>query len=235
MGSDDLFRKRKARDGAALQRQKQERARNKRYLIVCEGTKTEPHYFLELREDLGIRPQMVRVAPNDGVSPDRVVDHALALYKEDAVGGDVYDTVYCVFDRDRHTTFDAAVQRTKALSAAGTPLVAITSTPCFEVWLLLHFGYTDQPFHCAGKKSVGDQVVAALKTKKGFGKYGKGQKGIYTQLKGQLSNAIDNAEQLRKRCAAAGSDNPATDIDKLVLAIQALPSTLMLQVSSFRS
>lgn len=222
MGSDDLFRKRKARDGAALQRQRHERAQNKRYLIVCEGTKTEPHYFRELLDDLRIRPQVVRIAPNDGVSPDRVVAHALALYEDDAASGDAYDTVYCVFDRDRHTTFEAAAQRTKDLSAAAKPLVAITSTPCFEVWLLLHFGYTDQPFHPAGKKSVGDQVVAALKTKPGFGKYGKGQKGIYAQLKGKLGNALDNADQLCRHCAATGSVNPATDVGKLVLMLKKL-------------
>lgn len=222
MGSDDLFRKRKARTGAELQRQKGDRARNTRYLIVCEGTKTEPHYFRELLDDLTIRGQLVRIAPNAGVSPDRVVAHALALYDGDAASGDAYDTVYCVFDRDRHTTFDAAVQRTKALSAAGKPLVAITSTPCFEIWLLLHFGYTAQPFHPAGKKSVGDQVVAALKAKKGFGKYGKGQKGVYAQLKGGLADALDNADQLRRHCAATGSVNPATDVDKLVLALRKL-------------
>jgi hypothetical protein len=85
---------------------------------------------------------------------------ALALYEEDALTGDSFDQVYCVFDRDRHTTFDAAVQRTKDLSAAGKPLLAITSTPCFEVWLLLHFCYSDQPFHPIGRKSVGDQVPA---------------------------------------------------------------------------
>jgi hypothetical protein len=219
MGSDDLFRKRKAREGAALQRKKSERARNKRYLIVCEGTKTEPHYFRELLDDLRIHPQVVRIAPNDGVSPDRVVTHALALYDEDAAAGDAYDTVYCVFDRDRHSTFDAAVQRTKDLSA---PLVAITSTPCFEVWLLLHFGYTDQPFHPAGKKSVGDQVVATLKTKPGFGKYGKGQKGIYAQLKGDLDSALAHAAQLRRHCEATGSINPGTDIDTLVLTLREL-------------
>jgi RloB-like protein len=222
MGSDDLFRKRKARESAALQRQKHERARNKRFLIVCEGTKTEPHYFRELLDDLRIRSQVVRIAPNDGVSPDRVVAHALALYEEDAASGDAYDAVYCVFDRDNHTTFDAAVQRTKDLSGGGKPLVAITSTPCFEFWLLLHFGYTDQPFHAAGKKSVGDQAVAMLKTKPGFGKYGKGQKGIYAQLKDKLENALSHAEQLRKHGAATGSVNPATDIDKLVLAFRAL-------------
>lgn len=222
MGSEDLFRKRKERDGADLQRQKRDRARNMRYLIVCEGTKTEPHYLRELLDDLHIRPQVVRVAPNDGVSPDRVVAHALVLFEEDAVGGDAYDTVYCVFDQDKHTTFDAAVKRTKDLNAAGQPFVAITSNPCFEFWLLLHFGYTDQPFHSAGRKSVGDQVISALKAKPGFDKYGKGQKGIYALLKDKMGEALTHAAQLRKHGAAAGSVNPSTELDQLVLAIQAL-------------
>lgn len=222
MGSEDLFHKRKARAGAELQRQKRQRARNQRYLIVCEGTKTEPHYFRDLLDDLGIRPQLVRVAPNDGVSPDRVVAHALVLYEEDAVAGDAFDTVYCVFDRDRHTTFDAAVQRSQDLNAAGKPFVAITSTPCFEVWLLLHFGYSDQPFHAAGKKSVGDQVVSTLKTKPGFAKYNKGQRGIYSKLKDRLADALTHAERLRRHGAATGSINPATNADELVKAIQAL-------------
>ena len=222
MGSEDLFHKRKARAGADLQRQKCERARNMRYLIVCEGTKTEPHYLRELLDDVGIRPKMVRIAPNDGVSPDRVVAHAVALYEEDAVAGDAYDRVYCVFDRDKHTTFNAAVQQTKDLSKAGKPFVAITSNPCFEVWLLLHFDYTDQPFHSAGKKSVGDQVVSVLKTKPGFAKYGKGTKGIYGQLTNKLADALTHAETLRKHGVATGSINPATDVDELVKAIQKL-------------
>lgn len=222
MGSEDLFHKRKARAGEQLQRQKRERARNKRYLIVCEGTKTEPHYFRDLLDDLSIRPQLVRVAPNDGVSPDRIVAHALVLYEDDALKGDAFDQVYCVFDRDRHTTFDAAVQRTKDLRAAEKPFVAITSTPCFEVWLLLHFRYSDQPFHPAGRKSVGDQVVSALKTMPGFKKYGKGQKGVYGQLKDKLADALTHAERLRRHGAATGSISPATDADELVKAIQAL-------------
>jgi len=222
MGSEDLFHKRKARDGAALQRKKLERARNKRYLIICEGTKTEPQYFQELLNDLRILPQVVRVAPNDGVSPDRVVAHGLALYQEDALAGDAFDQVYCVFDRDRHTTFDAAVQRTKDLTAAGIPLVAITSTPCFEFWLLLHFRYSDQPFHPSGRKSVGDQVVAALKAMPGFRYYSKGQKGVFNQLKDKLTDALAHAKNLRKNGAATGSINPATDIDKLITEIKAL-------------
>lgn len=225
MGSEDLFRKRKARAGSELQRQKRDRARNKRYLIVCEGTKTEPHYFRDLLDDLGIHPQAVRIAPNNGASPDRVVAHAVALYDEDAAAGDAFDKVYCVFDRDRHTTFDGALKRARDLTAAGKPFVAITSTPCFEIWLLLHFGYTDQPFHAAGRKSVGDQVVSALKAKPGFEKYGKGQAGIYGKLKEKLADALAHAERLRKHGRTSRSINPATDVDELVKAIQALSKT----------
>ena len=226
MGSDALFHKRKARVGAELERKLRERARNKRYLIVCEGAKTEPHYFRELLADLGIRPQLVHIAPNDGVSPDRVVSHAVALYGEDAVAGDAFDTVYCVFDRDKHSTFDEAVQRIKDLRAETKPFVAITSTPCFEVWLLLHFAYSDQPIHSAGRKSVGDQVVAKMKTKPGFAKYGKGQNGVYGQVKDRLTDALAYAERLRKHGEATGSINPATDVDVLVKTILALKDAL---------
>ena len=61
--------------------------------------------------------------------------------------------------------------------------------------MLLHFGYADQPFQAAGKKSVGDQEVSALKTKPDFGKYGKGQKGIYGQLKDKLADALTLADR----------------------------------------
>lgn len=222
MGSDNLFNKRKAHKGAKLKRENYKRVQNQRYLIVCEGTKTEPQYLHDLIEDLHIGPLIVRIAQNDGLSPDKVVAHALALYEDDAKRGDAYDTVYCVFDRDSHTTFDDAVQRTKDLSNAGKPLVAIASTPCFEIWLLLHFGYTDQPFYAAGKKSVGDQVEATLKTKPGFKKYEKGQNGIYNILKDTLDDALIHAEQLRNHCKKTASNNPATDIDQLVLDLQKL-------------
>ena len=224
MGSDGLFHKRKARKQSELERKSQAQAQSPRYLIVCEGTKTEPHYFRELLEDLKIRPQMVRVAQNQGVSPNRVVDYAFELYRGDALSGDSFDKVYCVFDRDRHTTFDAAVRRTIELSAEipSSSFEAITSTPCFEFWFLLHFGYATQPFQKAGKKSVGDQAVIFLKTKPGFQDYGKGKKGIYQSLKEKLPAAILNAQRLRANSAANGSFNPATDVDLLINILQGL-------------
>ena len=224
MGSDNLFRKRKARKSDALGRQKTERTQSQRFLIVCEGTKTEPHYLKEMVEGLRIRPQAVKIAPNDGTSPDRIVAHALELYEEDAICGDSFDSVYCVFDRDKHDTFDAAVQRIRDLKEAVSPkpFEAITSVPCFEYWLLLHFGFTDQPFRAAGKRSVCDSLIAVLRTKPGLKKYGKGQQGIYELLKDKTSTAIKGAMLVRKSATKTGQDDPSTQIDILVNALQIL-------------
>jgi hypothetical protein len=224
MGSDDLFKKRKARKNAALARQKKDRATYQRFLIVCEGTKTEPYYLQELVSELGIRHHTVKIAPNDGVSPDRIVAHAVKLYGEDALSGDSFDKVFCVFDRDTHETFDAAVQSINDLNGAKEPKVyeAITSTPCFEYWLLLHFDFTDKPFHAAGKKSVADQVVSVLKTKAGFAKYSKGNNGIYSLVKDNTSKAITYAKRGRKNAEKTGQISPLTNVDVLVAALQAL-------------
>lgn len=219
MGSEDLFHKRKARNNSALERQKKHRTAHKRYLIVCEGTKTEPQYFQDVLEGLRIPPHLVRIARNNGSSPDKIVSHALQIYEDDAKLGDAFDGVYCVFDRDKHTTFDAAVSRTRDLKKAGKPFKSITSTPCFEVWLILHFSYYDSPFHAKGKKSVADHVISELKKRPGFKDYNKGSKGLYNLLSSKMDNAICNAEKLRKRNAEVNSINPETEVDKLIKII----------------
>jgi hypothetical protein len=223
MGSEDLFHKRKARETGAVQRKKVERALNRRYLIVSEGTKTEPNYFAELLRDWRISPQLVCNRPSsDGSSPDKVVECAQRLYEEDKVHGDAYDAVYCVFDRDSHKSFKPAQAKIKALDKKGVPIHGIISNPCFEVWLLLHFECSTQPFHAAGKKSIGDQVVAKLKTMPGFEKYDKGQKNVFALLADKLEQALLHAPRLRQHCEATQSTNPVTDVDRLVKALQAL-------------
>lgn len=228
MGSDDLFNKRKARANNALARQQQLRAQRPRSLIVCEGSKTEPHYLAELREVWGIPHAWVNIKPSEGSSPDRVVRTAEKIFNDDAQMGDSFDQVFCVFDRDAHPTFSAAVQRTRELKANGKPFKAITSTPCFEFWFLLHFGYSDAPFAKAGKKSVGDVVVSQFKFKAGLAQYGKGQKGMAAQLQDKLASATQHAAKLRKSAAKTQNQdsqihaNPWTNVDELVQYIQGL-------------
>ena len=222
MGSEDLFHKRKPRSSEKLRRASPKRSRNVRYLVVCEGTKTEPYYLREMLDDLRIGSQTVRVAPNDGTSPDRIVEHALKLYRNDELEGDAFDQVYCVFDRDQHSTFSNAVQRIRDLASEGRPLLAITSTPCFEVWLLLHFNYFSQPFHGTSTRSASDMAISALKKKPGFASYDKGNKNIYYMLKDKLGSALKNADLLQRDGASSNTTNPATNMGELIRAIQAL-------------
>lgn len=223
MGSEDLFHKRKARSAKAPARQKTERAKNPRYLIVCEGTKTEPNYFKALLNDWRISSKVVQIEPNNGSSPDRIVEHAVKLYDDDIKSGDSFDRVYCIFDRDDHTTFSAAIQSIDTLGKnkrKPRPFTAITSNPCFEFWLLLHFEYSAAPFYAIGNKSVGDQVISRLKQKHGFENYGKGHRDVYEKLKDKLPFALKNVECLRQSNLQNNSVNPSTDVDFLVRALQ---------------
>ena len=50
----------------------------------------------------------------------------------------------------------------------------------------------------------------------------KGKKGVYGQLKEKLADALTHAARLRRHGAAMGSNNPSTDADELVKAIQGM-------------
>ncbi len=51
----------------------------------------------------------------------------------------------------------------------------IASYPCFEFWLLLHFGFNRKPFRAVGKCSPGDLVAKSLREKPNMDKYAKGE------------------------------------------------------------
>lgn len=224
MGSDNIFKKRKARKVSELSRQQHLRNQSPRYLIICEGEKTEPQYFNEILQAHRIPSQRVKIERRNSSSPAAIVEQALLIQSSEAAQGDPYDKIYCVFDRDLHTTFDAAIDRINAVQETGTPIVAITSTPCFEFWMLLHFEYTDAPFQRTASKSIGDQAVSKLRKKPGFEKYTKGQTGIYKILIDLTPKAVKHAARIRKNSASRSQidANPWTNVDILVAALQEL-------------
>lgn len=227
MGSDDLFKKRKAQKADELERQRRERAKGPRFLIVCEGMKTEPYYFEEFCQVHQLRTPRVRIAPGEeGSSPDCVVAYAETLFDEDyELGPDRYDQVFCVIDRDKHPTFKLATQRIEQLKADGKPFVAIPSFPCFEYWLLLHFTYTRQSFHAAGKSSICDNVIRELRKQPGFGGYAKALRNIYTLVKDRTDTAIKHAERAEQEAKQTGENNPSTCVHYLVKELQILAAT----------
>lgn len=146
-----------------------------RFLIVCEGEKTEPNYFENFRV-----PKIVCVVKGFGNSTTKLVEDALREKKKDD-----YDQVWCVFDRDESTieNFNDALR----LAAANHIQVAY-SNQSFELWYLLHFHYYDTsiPRHEYIKK-LGNLLGHYYK---------KNDKNIYRELESRQDDAIRNAERL---------------------------------------
>ena len=94
MGSDDLFHKRKARKAEDSARKKSKRQSYDRVLVVCEGEKTEPIYFEEIRVMLELDSANIEIDGSSGSSPINVVNHAYDLYQQELSSGDSYNSVF---------------------------------------------------------------------------------------------------------------------------------------------
>ncbi|MDF1614362.1 RloB family protein [Desulfurivibrio dismutans] len=212
MGSDDLFHKRKERKAASLSRSRARRAPYDRVLIVCEGSKTEPHYLQELIDFYKLNTANIDVIGR-GSDPQNVAEYAISRSREDQD----YDRIYCVFDQDRHTSYQATLDKIRQTRLSKKrSLQAITSVPCFEIWLLLHFTYTTRQFGSGGPdSSICAEVITALR-RKHLPKYDKGQHNVFRQLEPHLPKAMKNASQLREYNQTNGTDHPSTQMDELV-------------------
>lgn len=213
MGSDQLFHRRKAKKAADLRREVQKREPYDLVLIVCEGGKTEPNYLEELRDAFRLSIANIRIVGEAcGSSPRNVVEYALAEYRKERR----YNRVFCVFDKDRHPSYNEALERIRSVRLnRNDSIQAITSVPCFEVWLLLHFIYTTKSY--GSSSPSGSTCVSVIKDlKRHIPGYEKGATGLFSSLMGKIQNAIAHAKRLEDHTADAGSDNPSTKMHQLV-------------------
>ncbi len=112
------------------QRKVNTREVKQRFLIVCEGEKTEPNYFISFR----VPKNVVEIDVQGlGENPSKLVQSAKKLKKHDD-----YDQVWCVFDRDSWTPedFNNAIK-----NAQQQGFKVAYSHEAFEVWYVLHFEF----------------------------------------------------------------------------------------------
>ncbi|HHJ19987.1 MAG TPA: RloB domain-containing protein [Gammaproteobacteria bacterium] len=217
MGTDNLFHKRKARQARDLARRKGRRAPYAKVLIVCEGEKTEPHYFNELKDHYGLNSANIEICGDCGSDPLSIIRHAKQRYREERDAGDAFDKVFCVFDKDTHTHYQQGLNTIRSATPKNV-YVAITSVPCFEYWLLLHFNYTTRPYDSLPGNSACNQVLTELK---GYmAGYTKGSIDIFSALLGQLDFARNNAIHALQAAEANHTDNPGTKVHELVDFLQ---------------
>lgn len=180
-------------------------------LVVCEGSKTEPNYLEGLRVARRLSSVNIRIVPPPGSDPLTIVDFSIRLLKDDPE----YDRGYCVFDRNQHATFDAAIRKaSRSQFGREGRLIAIPSTPCFEVWVLLHYLYSTRAYVATGGVSACDRVIRDVQQH--FPTYAKGHRAVFAQLVTRLDQAVIHAHQLERHNTATGATNPATSMHHLV-------------------
>lgn len=212
MGSDDLFKKLKARKARDISRRIAKRSENKKILIICEGQKTEPSYFRALKNDYRLLATDIRIISAKRSDPMSLIKTAEKQYNESVNEGDPFDSVFCVFDKDEHAHYNDALKTIAKLQPKSV-YYAITSVPCFEFWLLLHYCCTTRQFE-SKNKSAAEQVVYELK--KHINNYEKGDPNIYAKTKDFISTAIINAKKVNEFSKNNGTDNPSTKVYYLV-------------------
>lgn len=185
-----------------------------RFLIVCEGEKTEPNYFKAFTERWSeVKEVNVKGC---GCSTCQLINEAKKIQEKIEHERQVsFDRVWLVFDKDEFTDFNKAIEDAKKEG-----MNCAWSNQAFELWYVLHFQYlvtgVDRKQYI---EMIEDKVRKASKSKK-F-KYKKNDEGFYQILQkhGDEEQAIKRAQRLRgirgeeKNYAA---HNPRTEVDLLV-------------------
>ncbi len=181
---------------------------NKLFLIVCEGGKTEPHFFKGLKRHRRISGARIKVIGGDaaGTDPMSLVNRAIKEIERSNVQ---YDEVWCVFDKDQHHNIQNAMQKAHAHN-----IKIAFSNPCFELWYLLYFKKQTAPLTCEQAKE---------KLLKYMPDYNKARDDLYLRLSDKQPLAMKRSAEIRKRHRENGSldiSNPSTNVDELKKSLE---------------
>lgn len=137
------MRHRKARGRSSLARVSKNKPSGDRLLIVTEDSKSVPTYFGDIRQSYRKSTARVRVLESKrGTAPIDIVNYARELFEDGQPRMDIepraFEKVYAVFDRDKHASFDQAVQKARNLDGRlrndekrSVEFKAIVSVPSF--------------------------------------------------------------------------------------------------------
>lgn len=182
------------------ERRVDERLTRRKFLIVCEGAKTEPNYFKRFPVNKEVITLDVR-----GLG-----DHTLSLVERtcELMQEDVYEQVWCVLDRD---SFPAGRFNEALALAQRSGIQVAYSNEAFELWYLLHFHYHDV---ATARELYKESLSTSL------GKpYHKNDPCMYRLLENRQPDAIRHATRLLTWYGPDHNperDNPCTTVHQLV-------------------
>jgi hypothetical protein len=178
----------------------------RRFLIVCEGTKTESNYFEAFKKEL---PRGLVEIDIYGIGANTltIVQEAKKAFLKSKRSVIPNEEVWVVFDRDSFPAdnFDNAIHSAKANGFG-----CAWSNEAFELWYLLHFGYRNTGM-------IRSEYKRCLTRHMGED-YKKNDHGMYEKIREFQSSAIQHAERLMQQHQSVppSSSNPGTQVYLLV-------------------
>lgn len=185
-----------------------------RILVLCEDSKSSRRY-LEDANDYFRSFASVEISHCGKTNPIGIIREAISACSRK------YEFAYCVIDRDTHPFFDDALQLARQHSEK---IALIVSYPCYEFWLLLHFGKTRKPYNRARNSSAGDllvkDLIAADTIMRGYEK--GGAIGLFDALLDRFPLARKWSKQILEEAAEDGALNPSTSLHLLMDRLEEL-------------
>ena len=213
---EEIARLKRERKEAKAAKKRKENVRDKhvRFLIVCEGTKTEPQYFEALVNSYISAVREVTIE-GEGKATVRLVEETLEIKKDLERKNDMeFDRVWVVFDKDDFDDFNEAIEWARVLG-----FKSAWSNEAFELWYYLHFEYLDTGIDRAAYIRKLEEAFRKKMNDNDF-EYKKGNPEIYNLLQqyGREDLAKRYAKKLRGQYSGKdyASCKPCTMVDKLV-------------------
>lgn len=186
-------------------------------IVVCDGAETEPIYFRNFKS----RDKLFHVkVVHSGKNYYDLIKKG--ILESNGVEGAC--DVWCVsdVDADPNTPYNESSKNQQLKEFQEQARIhgfqIVLSNPCFELWYLLHFGYSTgkMPTYKSVEQKLNVHLPNYNKTKDYFG-----------ELSNKLDDAINNSKRLKKHHVDLGLDNfacvasnPYTDVWKLVEQIR---------------
>ncbi len=197
MGSDDLFKKRREERRKRKENIKNQKSSN--WLIICEGTETEPNYFKGaidelnkgLLDDYKLKVKIVGMGRNT-VSLVKSAEEFLNEIDNYKTSIIPYGKIFVVFDKD---DFDADNFNMAIEMCENNGYIPLWSNQAIEFWFLLHFNYIDSKMN----RKTYEEKLNYYFNKAGLNyKYHKNDKNIFSKLYkyGSLDKARINAAKI---------------------------------------
>ena len=166
-------------------RNRKQRERKSFIVIKCEGdNETEQIYFNNFKS----RECIIKYPDGNSTDPVGMANELVSFMNSEDINSKNGDKIYLLIDTDVNANKQKQIDEAKKIcDECGIEL--ITSTPSFEFWYMLHFGYTTGPYTSSKdiKRKMKKKILGYTEST-----------NVYPIIKDNTDEAMNYAEKVEK-------------------------------------